>query len=101
MCVLEMISKKYPYEECTNQIQVIRKVTEKKPPNILKNIHPVVRTFIELCIEIDPAKRPTAIELLEHPFLSNMDDLLFNEGTRYVKYLRLKNNENAKTTYDS
>eukprot|EP01083_Nonionella_stella_P251060 866648_1 len=57
MCVLEMISKKYPYEECANQIQVIRKVTEKKKPDILCKLHRYVRTFIEICIERDPKKR--------------------------------------------
>merc|ERR1712228_926028 len=32
-------------------------------------------TFIELCIEQNPSKRPTATELLQHPFLCNLDDL--------------------------
>eukprot|EP00483_Globobulimina_turgida_P009039 UN09057 len=74
MCVLEMVSKKYPYEECTNQIQVIRKVTDKKQPDILRKLHRYVRTFIEICIERDALKRPTAMELLGHPFLTYMDD---------------------------
>eukprot|EP01084_Bolivina_argentea_P309283 534966_1 len=75
MCVLEMVSGKYPYEECTNQIQVIRKVTEKKQPDILRRLHRYVRTFIEICIERDPRKRPAAHELLHHPFLCFLDDL--------------------------
>lgn len=80
---------------------MIRKVTEKKPPNILKNIHPIVRTFIELCIVIDPKKRPSAIELLQHPFLSNMDDLrnkqaasdfLLKDGHRIRRMKKAMNN---------
>ena len=142
MCVLEMISKKYPYEvscdrlydlcflcltvflfvvpyfrhsinnvynkqECTNQIQVIRKVTEKKQPEILRKLHRYVRTFIELCIERDPRKRPTATELIKHPFLTFMDDLknkqpvsdfilTENKAQKYYKNLECKENESKK-----
>jgi len=75
MCLIEMVSKKYPFSECANQIQVIRKVTDKQPPDIVRQLHRYVRTFIELCIERDPRKRPSACELLQHPFLAYMDDL--------------------------
>jgi len=76
MCVVEMISKQYPYEECSNQIQVIRKVTQQTPPLILRRLHRAVRAFIELCIERDPLKRPNATELLSHPFLEHRDQLM-------------------------
>ena len=91
-------------QECTNQIQVIRKVTEKKQPDILRKLHRYVRTFIELCIERDPKKRPSAGELIKHPFLTYMDDLknkqpvsdfvlTENKAQKYYKSLERKEDE--------
>lgn len=86
---------------------MIRKVTEKKQPEILRKLHRYVRTFIELCIERDPRKRPTARELIKHPFLTYMDDLknkqpvsdfilTENKAQKYYKNLECKENESKK-----
>ena len=69
MCVLEMITKEYPFEECSNAAQIWRKVSQGIKPLVLHRIEwTEVRLFIEVCIS--PADmRPTARELLSHPFL--------------------------------
>ena len=69
MCVLEMITKEYPFEECSNAAQIWRKVSQGIRPLVLQRIEwPEVRLFIEVCIS--PADiRPTARELRSHPFL--------------------------------
>ncbi|KAJ3372162.1 Serine/threonine-protein kinase wnk4 [Kappamyces sp. JEL0680] len=72
MVVLEIATKEYPYGECTNQAQIYRKVSSGiKPAALSQVVDPEIRAFIDLCIEHDPLKRPSAAELLEHPFFTS------------------------------
>lgn len=83
MCVLEMVTREYPYSECTNQAQIYRKVTNKIKPAALEKVsNPEVRQFIELCIQFDPDLRPTAGQLLELPFLKEPQSQQQNEPAR-------------------
>jgi serine/threonine protein kinase len=71
MCVLEMITKEYPYSELQTQVQVLRKITNGIRPAAMDKVEDrEVREFIELCIQKDPSLRPSATELLQHPFLT-------------------------------
>ncbi|KAK9712074.1 hypothetical protein K7432_007397 [Basidiobolus ranarum] len=71
MCVLEMLTREYPYSECQNPAQIYRKVTKGIRPASLQRItDPDILQFIELCIQYDPNRRPSAAQLLCHPFLS-------------------------------
>ncbi|CAG8463585.1 8891_t:CDS:2 [Paraglomus occultum] len=70
MCILELVSKEYPYSECNNQAQIFRKVTSGIRPQALDKIKdPKTLEFVELCLRFDPNERPSAAELLEHEFL--------------------------------
>ncbi len=70
MCILEMITRQYPYEECTNQVQIWRAVSNGIPPQALMRISSSeIRAFIELCL-VPEAFRPSAQDLLHHPFLN-------------------------------
>jgi hypothetical protein len=74
MCVLEIISKEYPYSECSNAAQIFRKVTMGVKPASLKLVtDEETKNFIELSIEQNPDLRPSAEELLNHPFLKLTD----------------------------
>lgn len=69
MCILEMTTKEYPYEECSNPAQIWKKVSMGLKPEVLTRIkcHDV-RSFIDLCL--CPHKiRLSARELQKHPFL--------------------------------
>ncbi len=67
--MLEIATKEYPYSECTNQAQIFRKVTNRVKPAALGQVTDEdIRAFIDVCIEHDPKKRPSATELLNHPF---------------------------------
>ncbi|KAJ3109474.1 Serine/threonine-protein kinase wnk3 [Physocladia obscura] len=70
MVVLEMVTKEYPYSECTNQYQIYKKVSSGvKPEALAKVTDEQTVQFIELCIQFLPSRRPSAADLLMHPFL--------------------------------
>ncbi|KAG0369461.1 Serine/threonine-protein kinase wnk1 [Gamsiella multidivaricata] len=70
MCVLEMVTKEYPYSECTNQAQIYRKVTKGIKPQSLDHVQdPETREFINRCLDHDDRTRPSAQELLDSDFL--------------------------------
>lgn len=67
MCLLEMITREYPYSECSNAAQIYRKVTSGEPPRALTTmIDCDVKSVILSCLKRE-AQRPSAAELLEHP----------------------------------
>jgi serine/threonine protein kinase len=46
------------------------KVLHKDPP-IPENLSQEGKDFLQLCFKRNPAERPTATELLDHPFIRN------------------------------
>ncbi|PAN09848.1 hypothetical protein PAHAL_2G053900 [Panicum hallii] len=74
MCVLEMVTLEYPYSECAHPVQIYKKVTSGiKPAALYKVTDPAVRRFIDRCLA-PASRRPTAVELLNDPFLQVEDD---------------------------
>lgn len=76
MCVLEMATHEYPYSECTNPAQVFKKVMSGEKPLSLEKLKSrdiEIYNFIEECLE-PVESRKSAAELLDHPFLKNIDD---------------------------
>ncbi|KAJ3385464.1 Serine/threonine-protein kinase wnk3 [Lobulomyces angularis] len=72
MVVLEMVTREYPYKECTNQAQIYKKVSSNIKPQALQKIaDEKTRSFIELCILFDKNVRPSVEELLNHEFLAD------------------------------
>ncbi|XP_051131036.1 probable serine/threonine-protein kinase WNK5 isoform X2 [Andrographis paniculata] len=70
MCVLEMLTCEYPYNECSNPAQIYKKVTSAKLPEAFYRINDgEARRFVRRCLEKAP-ERPSARELLMDPFLS-------------------------------
>ncbi|KAF9436771.1 hypothetical protein BGZ76_003044 [Entomortierella beljakovae] len=70
MCVLEMVTKDYPYAECTNQAQIYRKVSQGIKPIALDQIQDLgIKGFIDRCLDHNPSTRPSAQELLDSDFL--------------------------------
>lgn len=115
MCLLEMVTGEYPYSECENAAQVYRRVTQGiKPEGIQKIKNKSVREFIYLCLK-DKDERPSAAELLQHPFLKideEKDDEIFYYGeakpeveeevlpssVKYIPPSQRYPNERVKTT---
>jgi hypothetical protein len=83
MCMLEIFTKDHPYRECHNPAQIYKKVTNGIPPASLARVkNTSAKEFIQLCLGTIPDangeyRRPSATELLTHPFLQkNADDEL-------------------------
>uniref|UniRef100_A0A7S3JUI1 non-specific serine/threonine protein kinase n=1 Tax=Aureoumbra lagunensis TaxID=44058 RepID=A0A7S3JUI1_9STRA len=75
MCVIEMITKQLPYDECANATQIYRKVTNNIAPlafNFIDNI--LAKEFIRSCVAAHPFERFSAAQLLQHPFLQSDTD---------------------------
>ncbi|XVE64627.1 hypothetical protein DITRI_Ditri07aG0115500 [Diplodiscus trichospermus] len=69
MCMLEMVTCEYPYNECKNPAQIFKKVTSGiKPASLGKVNDPQVKQFIEKCL-LPASMRLPAVELLKDPFL--------------------------------
>ena len=79
MCMLEIFTKEVPYRECTNPAQIYKKVTSGIEPESLNRIRSSnARAFIRLCLGTPDGQggyfRPSATELLDHPFLAKRED---------------------------
>ncbi|KAG0248135.1 Serine/threonine-protein kinase wnk4 [Mortierella polycephala] len=87
MCVLEMVTKEYPYSECTNQAQIYRKVTLGIKPKSLDHVQdPEVREFINRCLDHDDHTRPSAQELLDSDFLKPCLAIPSHPGSIFFNY---------------
>jgi serine/threonine-protein kinase 24/25/MST4 len=51
------------------QGRVIFNIVKKDPPPIKPRWSPEFKDFVKLCLTKDPAARPSAFELMKHPFL--------------------------------
>lgn len=79
LCMLEIFTKEIPYSECNNPAQIYKKVSSGAPPEILSRIESHhARDFVTLCLgyknETGKYVRPTASELLTHPFLEKREN---------------------------
>lgn len=69
MCMLEMATSEYPYNECSGPAQIYKKVTSGiKPASFDKVENPEVTEIIERCIRLNKDERPNCSELLKFDF---------------------------------
>ncbi|XP_021725649.1 probable serine/threonine-protein kinase WNK11 [Chenopodium quinoa] len=82
MCLLQMVTRELPYTECSNSDQVHRKVRSGIKPAILSRVTDLqLKLFIEKCL--GPAsERPSAINLLNDPFLALVTDSGLSAASR-------------------
>jgi len=71
----QLLTGKVPYsDEVLGRLNAVIFVytlgrDEKMVPEMPEAMHPSARSFCESILQRDPTKRPTANELLSHPFL--------------------------------
>ncbi|KAJ0976036.1 hypothetical protein J5N97_018001 [Dioscorea zingiberensis] len=66
--VLEMLTRQVPYPHL-EWTQAFFKIGHGEKPPIPKTLSKDARDFIKKCVQVNPDDRPTASELLEHPFI--------------------------------
>ena len=75
MCLLEMVSRRYPYAECTTPGQIYKKVIASERPLVLSRVKDeILRHLIEGCLDTNPDNRPTAVELLADPYWGQLEE---------------------------
>ncbi|GMY12590.1 mitogen-activated protein kinase kinase kinase 1-like, partial [Fagus crenata] len=70
--VLEMSTRKIPYSEMEGmglQMAALFKIGKGQAPCIPQSLPKDARNFILRCLQANPKDRPTAAELLDHPFV--------------------------------
>lgn len=74
--IIEMIDGEPPYFD-EPPLQAMRAIRDMPPPKF-KNTHrvsPRLQTFLDCMLVRDPQQRASAVELLEHPFLRNINSV--------------------------
>ncbi|KAJ4775514.1 protein kinase family protein [Rhynchospora pubera] len=66
--VLEMLTGDLPYPGLERQ-QALFKIGKGERPPIPTTLSNAARDFIDRCLQVDPEKRPSATDLLKHPFV--------------------------------
>ncbi|XP_023739694.1 mitogen-activated protein kinase kinase kinase 1 [Lactuca sativa] len=66
--VLEMLTRKIPYSHLEG-MQALFRIGRGEPPPIPNTLSREAQDFILECLKVNPNDRPTAAQLLQHPFL--------------------------------
>ncbi|KAG6532737.1 mitogen-activated protein kinase kinase kinase 1-like [Zingiber officinale] len=66
--VLEMLTRRIPYPHL-EPTQALFRIGHDEPPPIPDSLSQDAYDFISKCVQVNPDDRPTASELLEHPFV--------------------------------
>uniref|UniRef100_A0A7S1SGF6 Protein kinase domain-containing protein n=1 Tax=Tetraselmis chuii TaxID=63592 RepID=A0A7S1SGF6_9CHLO len=75
--VLEMLTGMHPWPNLDNHWSAMFHIAKAKHgPPLPDNVSPVCRDFLQCCFQVDARLRPTATELLQHPYVSQIPDAL-------------------------
>ncbi|KAI3847932.1 hypothetical protein MKW92_002136 [Papaver armeniacum] len=66
--VLEMLTGQLPYAP-QEWMQATYRIGKCEPPLVPNNLLEDARDFIQTCLQVKPEDRPTAVMLLDHPFV--------------------------------
>ncbi|KAG8389725.1 hypothetical protein BUALT_Bualt01G0008600 [Buddleja alternifolia] len=67
--VLEMLTRRFPYSHLGCQMAALYRIGRGERPPIPDSLSYDARDFILKCLQVDPSLRPTAAQLLDHPFV--------------------------------
>ena len=79
-CVVEMLTGRPPWSEHGKNVTKIMEIVAntRTPPKMPPNISEDCQDFLRYCFEINPFYRPTAEDLLSHPFVNQIK---FNDNS--------------------
>ncbi|KAG0179450.1 hypothetical protein DFQ28_008737 [Apophysomyces sp. BC1034] len=81
--VIEMLTGTHPWLNI-NQLAALYNIGQSQVPPLPEGISEEARDFLNRCLLIDPAERPTAAELLDHAFVCDNSTFEFKD---YMKIL--------------
>ncbi|XP_039056861.1 mitogen-activated protein kinase kinase kinase 3-like isoform X1 [Hibiscus syriacus] len=67
--ILEMATSKPPWSRYEGVAAIFKIGNSKDMPEIPVHLSNEAKSFIRLCLQRDPSARPTALQLLDHPFI--------------------------------
>ncbi|OMJ22341.1 Serine/threonine-protein kinase sepA [Smittium culicis] len=70
--IVELLSGKPPYADLVSMAALYHIVEDERPP-FPENISAQLHDFLTICFEKDPKNRPTASQLVNHPWLKQYD----------------------------
>ncbi|CAB4267016.1 unnamed protein product [Prunus armeniaca] len=80
--VLEMLTRRIPYPNL-EWMQALFKIGKGEPPPVPDSLSKDAQDFIHRCLQANPANRPTAAQLLNHPFLNRPLTTSSGSGSPY------------------
>ncbi|KAF9336822.1 hypothetical protein BGZ91_009802 [Linnemannia elongata] len=90
MCLLEMVTGDYPYNECKNAAQIYKKVSQGLKPECLSRIiDPEVLSLIQHCLAPEH-ERYSAQEAIEDPFLGVEPEVVVLTSNEAKNHLTLQ-----------
>jgi len=94
-CVLEMFTGTHPWTNFKDVQPVLYKLCTSERPALPNSICDEAKDFIDKSLAIDPEIRPTATNLLKHPFVLNQDEN-FNFHEYYEEAIQKEKEEEEK-----
>ncbi|XP_075673716.1 mitogen-activated protein kinase kinase kinase 1-like [Castanea sativa] len=80
--VLEMLTGQHPYSHLEG-MQALFMIGKGKPPLVPDSLSRDARDFILKCLQVNPNDRPTATQLLDHPFVTRPQNSFGTASPRY------------------
>ncbi|KAJ6289781.1 hypothetical protein OIU78_025653 [Salix suchowensis] len=68
--VTELSTRKYPQYNARDRVSLYRAIRSGEGPVVPDYLSDTLKDFITQCLQPDPKQRPTAAELLAHPFVN-------------------------------
>lgn len=81
LILLELIIGRYPYDKSDNYFKLLSNIMNEQAPSVPEgDFSDDLAEFVNLCLDKDPMRRPTATDLLKHHWLrqSPADDFLLS-----------------------
>ncbi|KAL4974199.1 kinase-like domain-containing protein [Aspergillus desertorum] len=93
---IELANGEPPYSDI-HPMKVLFLIPKNPPPTLQGEYSKPFKNFVELCLRRDPRERPTAKELLEHPFIkrAKKTNYLTELIERYERWQAVSGNQKA------
>ena len=90
--MLEMLTRQHLYSHLEG-MQALFMIGKGKPPLVPDSLSRDARDFILNCLQVNPNDRPTATQLLDHPFMTRPQNS-FEPASPHnsIQLLKLMNN---------